>query len=111
MRLKLRAGEKLYINGAVITVDASKPYAEAFAVTNGRFSAVGTTAEIRRLATPTRLRIHASLVSKTAARSSLVTTLPGWYPPNERIRAPAAGLGTRKVAPPFSVVLAYAGRD
>ena len=28
------------------------PYAQAFAVTNGRFSAVGSTAEIRRLATP-----------------------------------------------------------
>jgi hypothetical protein len=46
------AADAIYINGAVITVDASKPYAEAFAVTNGRFSAVGTTAEIRRLATP-----------------------------------------------------------
>ena len=41
----------IYINGNVITVDPSKPRAEAFAVTNGRFSAVGGTAEIRRLAT------------------------------------------------------------
>jgi hypothetical protein len=40
----------IYINGNVITVDPSKPYAEAFAVTNGRFSAVGSTSEIRRLA-------------------------------------------------------------
>ena len=32
---------------------------------------------IRRLAMPTRLRIHSSLVSMAAARSSLVTTLPG----------------------------------
>src|SRR5215469_11087564 len=46
------AAEAIYINGNVITVDAAKPYAEAFAVTNGRFSAIGTTAEIRRLATP-----------------------------------------------------------
>ena len=46
------AADAIYINGTVITVDASKPHAEAFAVTNGRFSAVGTTAEIRRLATP-----------------------------------------------------------
>ncbi len=46
------AADAIYVNGTVITVDASKPYAEAFAVTNGRFSAVGTTAEIRRLATP-----------------------------------------------------------
>jgi predicted amidohydrolase YtcJ len=44
--------DAIYINGNVITVDPSKPYAEAFAVTNGRFSAIGTTAEIRRLATP-----------------------------------------------------------
>ena len=31
----------------------------------------------RRLTMPTRLRIHSSLVSTCAARSSLVTTLPG----------------------------------
>jgi predicted amidohydrolase YtcJ len=47
-----QAADAIYINGAVITVDPSHPYAEAFAVTNGRFSAVGTNAEIRRLATP-----------------------------------------------------------
>jgi len=46
------SADAIYINGTVITVDPSKPYAEAFAVTNGRFSAVGTTAEIRRLAAP-----------------------------------------------------------
>jgi len=46
------AADAIYINGTVITVDPSKPYAEAFAVTNGRFSAVGSTAEMRRLATP-----------------------------------------------------------
>jgi predicted amidohydrolase YtcJ len=46
------AADAIYINGTVLTVDPSKPYAEAFAVTNGRFSAIGTTAEIRRLATP-----------------------------------------------------------
>ena len=33
---------------------------------------------IRRLTMPTRLRIHSSFVSTWAARSSLVTTLPGW---------------------------------
>ncbi|MDR0438512.1 MAG: amidohydrolase family protein, partial [Bacteroidales bacterium] len=41
----------IYVNGVVITVDTDNPYAEAFAVTNGRFVAVGTNAEIRRLAT------------------------------------------------------------
>jgi predicted amidohydrolase YtcJ len=46
------AADAIYINGTVITVDPAKPYAEAFAVTNGRFSAVGSNAEMRRLATP-----------------------------------------------------------
>jgi predicted amidohydrolase YtcJ len=46
------AADAIYVNGVVITVDPSKPYAEAFAVTNGRFSAVGSNAEIRRLAGP-----------------------------------------------------------
>jgi predicted amidohydrolase YtcJ len=45
------AADAIYVNGVVITVDASRPYAEAFAVTNGRFSAVGSNAELRRLAT------------------------------------------------------------
>ena len=42
----------IYINGVVITVDPDQPYAEAFAVINGRFFEVGTNAQIRRLATP-----------------------------------------------------------
>ena len=46
------AADAIYVNGVVITVDRAHPYAEAFAVTNGRFSAVGSNAEIRRLATP-----------------------------------------------------------
>ena len=46
---------------------------------------------IRRLTMPTRLRIHSSVVSTWAARSSLVTTWPGWWPPKDKIRAPAAG--------------------
>jgi predicted amidohydrolase YtcJ len=45
------AADTIYVNGTVITVDPSKPYAEAFAVANSRFAAVGTNAEIRRLAT------------------------------------------------------------
>ena len=45
------AADAIYVNGNVITVDSAKPYAEAFAVTNGRFSAIGSNAEIRRLAT------------------------------------------------------------
>lgn len=46
------AADLIVINANVITVDPSKPYAEAFAVENGRFTAVGTNAEIRGLAGP-----------------------------------------------------------
>jgi predicted amidohydrolase YtcJ len=42
----------IFVNGNVITVDSSKPAAEAFALANGRFLAVGSNAAIRRLATP-----------------------------------------------------------
>jgi len=42
----------IYVNGTVITEDSARPYAEAFAVVNGRFSNVGTNKEIRRLAAP-----------------------------------------------------------
>ena len=41
----------IVVNANVVTVDPQKPYAEAFAIENGHFSAVGTNAEIRRLAT------------------------------------------------------------
>ena len=46
------AADAIYVNGVVITVDEKRPYAEAFAITNGRFSAVGHNAEIRRLSSP-----------------------------------------------------------
>ncbi len=45
------AADLIVINANVITVDNSKPYAQAFAIENGRFQAVGTNAEVRRLAT------------------------------------------------------------
>jgi predicted amidohydrolase YtcJ len=45
------AADLIVINASVLTVDKSKPYAQAFAIENGRFTAVGTNAEIRRLAT------------------------------------------------------------
>jgi predicted amidohydrolase YtcJ len=47
------------INGAVYTVDDGKPRAEAFAVKNGRFVAVGSTAEVRALAGKTTQVIDA----------------------------------------------------
>ena len=48
----LNADDAIYINGVVITVNSDNPYVEAFAVINGRFAAVGTNDEIRRLAVP-----------------------------------------------------------
>jgi hypothetical protein len=42
--------ELVVVNARVYTVDDARPRAEAFAVQNGRFSAVGSNAEIRALA-------------------------------------------------------------
>ena len=44
--------EMMLVNGRIYTVDARNPWAEAVAVRGGRIAAVGTTAEIRRLAGP-----------------------------------------------------------
>jgi hypothetical protein len=41
----------IVVNARVYTVDAARPRAEAFAVKNGRFVAVGSTSDIRNLAT------------------------------------------------------------
>lgn len=43
--------ELAVVNGRVYTVDGAQPRAEAFAVKNGRFVAVGSTSEIRSLTT------------------------------------------------------------
>jgi predicted amidohydrolase YtcJ len=45
------ATDTIVINARVITVDKEHPFAEAFAIDNGRFTAVGTNAEILRLKT------------------------------------------------------------
>ncbi len=47
------AQQTIFINAKVITVDAAHPSAQAFAVDNGRFVAVGTNAEILKLKTAT----------------------------------------------------------
>jgi predicted amidohydrolase YtcJ len=39
------------VNGNVLTIDPDAPVAEAFAVKNGRFVAIGSSADMRRLAT------------------------------------------------------------
>lgn len=44
--------ELILVNGNVYTVDQSQPRAEAFAVRNGRFIAVGSNDDIRNLASP-----------------------------------------------------------
>jgi hypothetical protein len=47
------ATETIVINAKVITVDPAHPTAQAFAIDNGRFTAVGTNAEILKLKTAT----------------------------------------------------------
>jgi predicted amidohydrolase YtcJ len=42
----------IVINARVYTIDSANPRAEAFAVRNGRFVAVGSTADVKNLATP-----------------------------------------------------------
>lgn len=46
-----RGPELVLLNGNVCTIDERRPRAEAFAVQHGRFVAVGTTAEVRKLIT------------------------------------------------------------
>ncbi|MBY0524983.1 MAG: amidohydrolase [Gemmataceae bacterium] len=46
-----RGPELIVLNGTVYTIDDAKPKAEAFAVRNGRFIAVGNSADVRKLAT------------------------------------------------------------
>lgn len=46
------AADTIVINANVITVDKSLPVAQAFAFDNGRFTAVGTNAEILKLKGP-----------------------------------------------------------
>ena len=56
----------------------SPELARAFSAAKVAMSATVSTSAIRRLAMPTRSRIHSSLVSTMPARSSLVTTRAGW---------------------------------
>lgn len=44
------APDAVYYNGAVATVDAASTVAQAFAVTNGKFAAVGSNTQVRALA-------------------------------------------------------------
>src|SRR5437764_4593281 len=54
------------LNAVVYTSDAAQPRAEAFAVKNGRFVAVGATSDVRNLATARTQRIDAERMTVTA---------------------------------------------
>ena len=45
------APDYVVINARVFTIDNDQPFAEAFAVKNGRFVAVGSTSDVQNLAT------------------------------------------------------------
>jgi predicted amidohydrolase YtcJ len=51
------AADRILVNGRILTVDAADRVAEAIAIRDGRILAVGTTAEIERLAGPATERI------------------------------------------------------
>jgi predicted amidohydrolase YtcJ len=51
------AADLILVNGTVVTVDSTRPTAQAIAVRGDRILAVGTTAEIERLAGPSTKRI------------------------------------------------------
>lgn len=59
------APELVLINGRVLTSDTARPRAEAFAVANGRFTAVGSTADVRNLATARTTVIDAQQMTVT----------------------------------------------
>jgi hypothetical protein len=59
----------IVINGRVYTVDGANPRAEAFAVKNGRFVAVGSTADVENLATRRTQVIDAGQMTVTPASS------------------------------------------
>jgi predicted amidohydrolase YtcJ len=52
-----QTAENIYINGNVVTVDPNHPSAQAFAVANGRFTAVGTNEEVLKRATGSTIAI------------------------------------------------------
>jgi predicted amidohydrolase YtcJ len=48
-----RTADQVFINGAIYTQDAEQPWAEGFAVGDGKYLAVGSSAAIRQLVGPT----------------------------------------------------------
>lgn len=58
LSLKYVEPQLVLYNGNVITVDSRTPRAQAVAIADGRFTAVGTNAEIRPLATARTVKIN-----------------------------------------------------
>src|SRR5688500_5428951 len=54
------AADLIVINARVLTIDPAMPRAEGFAIKNGRFIAVGSTADIRNLANAQTRQIDAA---------------------------------------------------
>ena len=46
------APDLVLVNAKIFTADSAHPYAEALAIQDGRFTAVGSNVEVRRLASP-----------------------------------------------------------
>jgi hypothetical protein len=61
--------DTLLVGGKIVTVDPNATVAEALAILNGRISAIGSSAEIRRLAGPLTSIVELFMQSATAARS------------------------------------------
>ena len=53
--------DTLLVGGKIVTVDPNATVAEALAILNGRISAIGSSAEIRRLARGAPLHTHVEL--------------------------------------------------
>ena len=93
--------DAVYVNGRVYTVDESRPWAEAFAIRDGRFQQVGTSEEIERLADADTLRVdlggsfvmpglhdahlHTQMVAEFTANLNVDAAL-GWSAISEIIR-------------------------
>ena len=76
------SAELVVVEGRVLTMDAQRPHAEAFAISNGRIVAVGTSSEIRPLISP---KTHV-----VSARGK--TVLPGFIESHMHLFAGASEL-------------------
>ena len=68
----------ILVNGRVLTVDASDRIAQAVAVAGSRIVAVGTTAEVERLAAPNARRIDLERANDDARPARCARALREW---------------------------------